>query len=818
MSYDILFGGESASGYISSGTRVEKLCMPGQEWEVALGLDCPTEILPWTSVEIYEDGQKVLTGYVANVGIMWDEGARKIVAGLDTWKRALDCWNTEEYVTGEGDTIQGLIRRFLDMAGLSYQINTDYDDSVPPGMSILYQPVSEIVTDLCAALGLFIRINVDGWVIIGDVISDGGTGKALDDEFISYDLLESDYRSRNKIIVWGPNGLAVVRSDEDWAEVDHTLVYASPYCYDAWALANRIWSNLHTVEQVQTIDHPGDPDRRVGQEVNITAPRGLFSGKEICTTIKSSYDQSGYIMQSIFGERCAIFGAGPIPIDGRDVIVLTYESGLWRCKDIWADTPHWEPLNIGLSETNIVAGVGDVGSSYDGEWFIRDPYEPNTLAYLLTGIGILETNSLEPGYENWTPTLYNHNFWETTSPGSYGPASAYISKIRSTVAERGVYYLAVWTNRYGYDGMHIGGTYDGFDTHFGGPGYNTIPNSPWGPAARPPTNDVNCDWEWSDLWGNCNYGNQKEIGVGSWHGPRGGYIEAGAGGLAAWHRNAEGCTITGLHSAPASTAEGTAWDCRRTTVYYGGKSTAMNAVVAPAILGIAGATQSGCDIPIGNWWCCFNIGSPLTPNDGSKNPAGTRYLSWGGGAPWLFCPTLHIPYDQTYDETGPEIIYYSPGYISGGSIHTPTRNITPLYLPWGTDPADCHDMQGSIGTYSPDRTKVACFSKGKPSRFAISNDEGDSWEEKTSVPVKTSCFSGFPYSSAKVYAGRHPTRDPSGAGDTALIYVSWDRGGTWTDVTGDLWDQTQALELRTDPISGEFLGTAGLLTIAPRYS
>ena len=105
---------------------------------------------------------------------------------------------------------------------------------------------------------------------------------------------------------------------------------------------------------------------------------------------------------------------------------------------------------------------------------------------------------------------------------------------------------------------------------------------------------------------------------------------------------------------------------------------------------------------------------------------------------------------------------------------------------------------------------------GKPSRFAISDNGGNSWTEKASVPFKTACFSGFPYSSNKIYTGRDPVRDATSSGNTALIYVSWDRGDTWHDVTGDLWDQTKALGLRKD-YYGNNLGARGLVTIAPRY-
>jgi hypothetical protein len=199
-------------------------------------------------------------------------------------------------------------------------------------------------------------------------------------------------------------------------------------------------------------------------------------------------------------------------------------------------------------------------------------------------------------------------------------------------------------------------------------------------------------------------------------------------------------------------------------------------------------------------------------------------------------PTIHVPYDQAYvlARAGlhtfadcrkmPSVYYVMPGVWEGGTggltatypWHSLKEGIT--NLPWGG--TDCHFLQGALGTYTPNRNKVHCFNSGKPSRFAVSDDECDTWTEKESVPFKTACFSGFPYSSSKVYVGRDPVRDPtepvSITGDQALLYCSWDRGDTWTDVTADLWTLTQAMNVRKN-LSDQWVGAAGLVTVAPRY-
>lgn len=795
MSYDVKFAGESASGYIVSGARTEKLCVPGQEWEVWLSLNCPLDIKPWTAVKIYEDGQKVLTGYTASVGRVWGTEPVLAISGLDTWKRAQDCWNTEEYVTGTGDTIQSLIRRFLDMAGLSYQFNIDLDDDVPAGLSILYQPVSEIVLDLCSALGLFVRVNEDGWVILGDVVSDGGSGDRLDDEIIAFDLMESDYRARNKVVVWGPRNMAIVRSDEPWAVVDHTMVYASPYCYDAYSLANVIWSNLHTTEKVKTVDHPGDPDRRVGQRTHIEAPDNLYDESDICTTLKSDYGKDGYVMQSIFGERCAIFGHGPSPIDGRDVIVATYECGVWRCYDIWAEGgPVWYPLNTGLETAYAGYSIPAYGA-HNCNWFIRDPFQPNNIVFLLTKYGIYRTDSTDHNLVNWYPVLPN------------SIAGGTILKLKSTIAREGQYYFV---KADGINSAILGSTQDRFVSNYSSESYGTPPysydqcpiNGRLGIPPQPPF-----------------HGGGYAVGMSSWHYGLA-YIPAGnLGGLAAWHKGDWGCTTSGIADAITSVGGPVIW---AHTMMYGGTD------FYSQYNGKVFATSTNC--------CIAVMGDVLGSDSFRPHQNG---LDDDGGSEWLDCPSIHVPYKQTYLESygqclrfqrpWPGLIYISPGKytrtVSGVKKFYPTK-VTPsgvasVVPPWGDD--DCNPLQGSIGTYTQNPNRVYVFNAAKPCRVAISDDEADSWSEVTSIPVKTSCFSGFPTASEKLYAGRHPLDDPTSPSptwdqsDSALIYVSWDDGVTWHDVTGDLWTKTQALGLREDPY-GNPLGTRGLVTIAPRYS
>ena len=112
----VIVGGSDITEYVIETNRIERLCMTGATWLVALDLDCPTTVYPWDPIVLYEDGTKVLTGYIASVSTEFSKKPRITIEGVDTWKRALDYWTIEEYYTS-GDTMLGLVAYYLDMCG-----------------------------------------------------------------------------------------------------------------------------------------------------------------------------------------------------------------------------------------------------------------------------------------------------------------------------------------------------------------------------------------------------------------------------------------------------------------------------------------------------------------------------------------------------------------------------------------------------------------------------------------------------------------------------------------------------------------------------
>lgn len=788
------------SSYLVSSERVDEYCNPGVR--VHLVFDTEFSVDTWESVILYENGTKVFTGTVVRL-----DGKRKgtlqfEVIAKDAMRRLREYFVVEDYVT-EGEGVKHWIGTVAGLAGCSINFVEDYDVQELAGMTLGKMFAWEIIDEFLLLAGWDIWCNADGDIQVGFRARSSTPDHtvAAGDNLASFERSMDSEPPRNAAMVYSVMGTAYVHHDFGW-EIDskdvRVMVVSSVYIDNIGAaatLANRMLSVAGPTYDIKSMTLDAvDTDMEVGDKVDFDDGEGQ-SGVDDITTIASRFAGTGAVQEFdvVLGERCPKVGAGGVnmPLDGRDVIVATYESGVWRCKDIWEGTPHWESLNSGLVDEY---AVGE-GSTFKCEWFIRDPYQPNDLTYLLTQAGILYTASTEPGLELWLPRKMNSQLG----------ANRKFTRIRSTVARQGAYFYTVMQYS-GQERNFAGLTNDGFNVAY------------WEDFSRvPETQFYACIT--GSLWGNCNYGHQKtSVGPRSWHPPYGSvYATApGAGGLAAWHKTDGGCTATGVQSATAANGGPAGWNCERESgvlVNYQGINRYGDEILrAPSV---DNATVS--------CWFCYGTGHPLDPpcTWGSR-PYNDKSFVYNAATSWLKIPTLHIPYNQKYAGTGmrgnaqPEIIYYSPGQWEGSVVSTwaayPTRNSTPLILPWGSSPALCHILQGSIGTHSQDRRKVYCFSFGSTSRFAVSIDEGATWAEKGSVPFGTSCFSGFPTSASKVYAGRDPSRDPSAVEDTALIYVTWDKGDTWTDVTGDLWTQTQALGKRPGA-----LGTAGLVTIAPRY-
>lgn len=148
-------------------------------------------------------------------------------------------------------------------------------------------------------------------------------------------------------------------------------------------------------------------------------------------------------------------------------------------------------------------------------------------------------------------------------------------------------------------------------------------------------------------------------------------------------------------------------------------------------------------------------------------------------------------------------------------------------FPAGYNKLDCDSDQFEAGT---DITPSFCTPGGNPALFGSytfdkdwlwfcentgvkvgrSEDGGLTWIQCTDLPFKAGVASGFPFEKSLFYVGRHRYGWATEL-DKQLLVVSDDAGVTWTDKTGDLFDEAWAY------MGGAPGFKTSIVTIAPEW-
>ena len=806
-----------------SAERMDEYCNPGAR--VTLVFDSEFSANTWEEVLLFEDGLKVFTGNITRLESVRGEERSFSIIAKDAINRLREYFVVDMHTAG-GESVQHWISTFVSLAGAgSVNYTADAVNPTPlEGMTMGRMSAFDIINELLLFAGMDIWCDVNGTITVGTRMDTVGTTAATlqaGDNLSSFMRTRDSEPCRNAAMVYTVLGTAYVHALQGWEidENDIRVMVVSSIYVDSQSAGNALGRRMlaaagpeHDIKRMIADDLE---DIEVGDYVGFDDGEG-DDGNDYATTVIAKQSGSGSVreMHVTLGERCPKIGAGGVVIDGRDVIVASMDIGIWRCMDIWDDTPIWYSLNNGLRDAQSIYGVPTDGG-LQGSWFIRDPYYPNEKAYWVSRYGIYETLSLHPNTCAWTmkvPHLIDG--WLSPVGMAVGAPTVRhnVLRIRSTIAREGRYYLLIEKEgAYENQWKYIIHTNDNFETLEGGKYGIGTTGAYWTPYVS--ENPVNIDW----MVGSERYEHGKYVKHSNWY-----YGEGkNFGGLAAWHKNDSGCFFTGTSAPQASNSAGaTVWrgvvanNCSHPDV--DGDQVILADMREYSIAPFTPAYYRPCEFHRNEHY------NAIAKN--TERPAG-----------------IHIPYAQDYIDASidagvyigsigheqPRFVYYYPGYwtaIGYARYAYPTlvdyflgTSTEITNLPWTMTVNNCPANQGAIGTFSGDRTKVYCFSDNNPSKFAVSDDECDSWELKASPPIKGSCFSGFPTSHGKVYIGRHPTDTPTSDGDETLIAVTWDRGDTWHDVTGDLWEKMAEYGVRTGPLGGP-LGARGLVTIAPRYS
>lgn len=362
MNVAVTLNGNDISNYVVSYTREQQICTGIGMMDLSLSGDFPTEIHPWDTLVLYEEGSQVAVYHVSSVSI----GAPTYlidVEAQDGSKYLVDYFISDNYETGDDAyTTKYWLEKFLTEAGVSYEFQSGLSLPLMSNNSALGMVSAyEQVVQLLQMSGWYMYFDSYDICKIGKIESDLASPAAYFDEtdLLSIKTSRSDKILRNKAVVWGaadPSGKEWVfanvtrKTPWDYSDSDSRTAVVSnsniPTVSAAYSIAYKMldeWGDLLFIKDAMLT---GGRGLSLADVVGIDS--GIYTGTGVITTVGSEMSEQGFKTHIILDEKCPrIFGMWNM---GACVYAGTWGEGVKR-KPLKGNT--WSTYNSGLPEMNV---------------------------------------------------------------------------------------------------------------------------------------------------------------------------------------------------------------------------------------------------------------------------------------------------------------------------------------------------------------------------------------------------------------------------------------------------------------------------------
>jgi hypothetical protein len=356
MDAQVLIDGQDVTSDVLRISRSSNYCSFSQTFELTLVLSNSWTINPYDEVEIYEEGTKVLTGFVSQAVKSAPEGTIT-VSGEDTFKRASDYFIETTYTTAVNQTVRYWIDFFLDLCGLTAIYTDGNGPYVVKDQEVGLDTVSNIITYLVQYAGWYGRINTDGVLVLGKISKDD-VEFTIDDTILSVEYEKSYDKVRNVALIFGGMEaqedqfepvFAKSRTDLPFLPVDQTVVVGNHLIGDqetAKSFANDLVYTLSKPQFVKKLEIIGNPELRSGIYVEVVSR--LFIGTALLSGLSSDFSEDGYKMSITLDDVCPRFSN--VSKEQEILYAGTAGSGVWK-HNIYSTT--WTNLSSGLDQLYI---------------------------------------------------------------------------------------------------------------------------------------------------------------------------------------------------------------------------------------------------------------------------------------------------------------------------------------------------------------------------------------------------------------------------------------------------------------------------------
>lgn len=358
MDAQIIINSIDQTAYLLSITRSYNYCSVSQDFTIDLDISCPTTFNTYDPIVIYEEGVKVLTGYVSNIKKSAPE-AKITLKGQDVYVKASDYFVPTTYTTTFGQTVQYWVSFLLDLAGLTATFTDGTGPTVVAEQEIGLAPVADILVQMLQYAGWYGRVDPNGVIIFGKVDIIPLPVQIIEGTNILDDEIEQSYdKTRNKAIVFGgidtqlnrfEQIISIAEVDMPVLPVDQTVVIGNSLIADqdsADDFAQALVNEFAKLTQIKNVKVLGNPIFQAGHFVEVHSD--IFTGVALITAFKSNFSESGYIMDLTLDDPCPrVVGAIK---HQPELYAGTTEDGVWAY-NVYSGA--WEDISAGLTEFHI---------------------------------------------------------------------------------------------------------------------------------------------------------------------------------------------------------------------------------------------------------------------------------------------------------------------------------------------------------------------------------------------------------------------------------------------------------------------------------
>lgn len=308
----------------------------------------------WDLIEPYEGSVKKGKFYISEI----ENNAPKSTITFrcqDGSKRLVDYFISELYTINDGDWSGAWLETVLNLAGVSYSINSAGSGVRLPGHSLGYDSAYSIVMTLLQQSGWYMYFDANGTAQIGNLDRDGSVQETYDTtEILNISVDKNDKMLRNRAVVYG-NQIQLteeVTTKWNYDETDkRSVVVASPHIRDigtAQGIASKLLDEFARITVEKELEVTGFRDVYIGETVKVQS--NIFNGNGKITSINVRMSDKGATTTLVLDERCPRLFTYWSPYYegvGTYVYIGTWGDGVYR-KPISSDT--WEAYNTGLTD------------------------------------------------------------------------------------------------------------------------------------------------------------------------------------------------------------------------------------------------------------------------------------------------------------------------------------------------------------------------------------------------------------------------------------------------------------------------------------